>query len=164
MSYTITKVFKLDMGHRTWTQDMRIGRGKEHYSTNLPYSYNKCANFHGHSLLIHITLTSHTLDEQNFVIDTDLIKIPFNKIIHEMDHSFIMDENDPLFNDFNKLIKKENLKLFIVDFSPSFEALSEYFYKRLSTIIEQLSCSQDLKATQVKITGEHMTVEAIYAQ
>jgi 6-pyruvoyltetrahydropterin/6-carboxytetrahydropterin synthase len=164
MAYTITKVFKIDVGHRTWTQDMRKGRGKEFYSESLPYPYNKCANIHGHSLLIYITLESDTLDEQNFVMDTDLIKVPVGRIIEKMDHSFIIDKNDPLFEDIKKIIEKENLRLYIVDFSPSFEALAKYFYDEVKKIIQETPYKSEIRVKQVKITGEHMTVEATYSE
>ncbi len=164
MTFSITKVFKLDMGHRTWTQDMRKGRGKEFYHPGLPYPVNKCANIHGHSLCVTITLESETLDEQNFVIDTDLIKVPFGKIIDEMDHAFVMDKNDVLFDEMKQLLAKENLRLFVVDFSPSFEALAEFFYKELKKIIHHGNYQDLLSIKEVKVSGEHTTVEASYRE
>ncbi|QBR82931.1 6-carboxy-5,6,7,8-tetrahydropterin synthase [Legionella israelensis] len=163
MSYRITKLFKLDMGHRTWSQDMRKGRGKEFYMADSPYPYNKCANIHGHSLIISITLGSNTLDQQNFVMDTDLFKIPFQKrIIDQMDHSFVIDKNDPLFNDFKTIASKDNLRLYVVDFSPSFEALAEFFFNCMNDIIKEVSLEKEINIIEAKVTGEHMTVEAVY--
>lgn len=162
MTYTITKIFKCDAGHRVWTNDMRKGRGKEFYTDNLPYLYNKCANFHGHTILIHITLESETLDEQNYVIDSDLIKVPFKKIIDEINHSFIIDKNDPVFEDFKKICEKEKLTLYIVDFSPSFEALARYFYEQISRIIKDSGLESEIKVKEVKVKGEYMTVEGGY--
>lgn len=160
MKYTITKIFKLDVGHRTWTQDMRKGRGKEFYDRSVPY--NKCANLHGHSLLISITLGSNTLDEQNFVMDTDLIKVPIKEIIDKMDHSFIVDKNDPLYGDIKAMCEKDNLRIYTVDFSPTFEALARYFYDITAKTLGKAGYNKDIKVKKVEITGEHMTVVASY--
>ncbi|WP_020411351.1 6-pyruvoyl trahydropterin synthase family protein [Microbulbifer variabilis] len=162
MAYQITKTFKLDMGHRTWNQDMRKGRGKEFYSDDMPYPYNKCANLHGHSLLVSVTLSSDTVDRQNFVMDTDLFKAPFQKIIDQMDHSFIVDSNDPLYPDIKKIVEKGNLRLYVVDFSPSFEGLAKYFYGCMKDIIGSTEHGEEIEVHEVTVTGEHMTVEAKY--
>lgn len=165
MSYCITKVFKLDMGHRTWSQDMRTGRGKQYYSEKLPYPYNKCANIHGHSLIISLTLESDTLDRQNFVMDTDLFKVPFQeRVIDKMDHAFILDKNDPLFKKFAEIAGENNLRLYVVDFSPSFEALAEYFFNQMKKIIAESDLDDVIKVISSKVTGEHMTVEASYSE
>jgi 6-pyruvoyltetrahydropterin/6-carboxytetrahydropterin synthase len=81
-----------------------------------------------------------------------------------MDHSFIIDKNDPLFEDIKKIIEKENLRLYIVDFSPSFEALAKYFYDEVKKIIQETPYKSEIRVKQVKITGEHMTVEATYSE
>ncbi|AQQ66272.1 hypothetical protein Mag101_00360 [Microbulbifer agarilyticus] len=162
MAYKITKTFKLDMGHRTWSQDMRKGRGKEFYTDDMPYPYNKCANLHGHSLLVSVTLTSDTVDQQNFVMDTDLFKAPFQKIIDQMDHSFIIDKHDPLFPDIKNIVEKDNLRLYVVDFSPSFEGLSKYFFECMCEIIGRTEHAEDIEVSEVTVTGEHMAVEARY--
>ncbi len=162
MKYQITKTFKLDMGHRTWNQDMRKGRGHHFFSPQVGYPYNKCANIHGHSLIVSITLSSDDLDHQNFVMDTDLFKVPFLKIINSMDHAFVIDSHDPLFADFQNMAKKEDLRLYIVDFSPSFEALAKYFFDKMQEIVDACPDASSIQVVEAKVTGEHMTVEASY--
>ena len=105
----------------------------------------------------------NTLDQQNFVMDTDLFKIPFQKrIIDQMDHSFVIDKHDPLFDDFNAIALKDNLRLYIVDFSPSFEALAEYFFNCMQDIIKEVELDEEVTVIEAKVTGEHMTVEAVF--
>lgn len=143
---------------------MRKGRGKEFYSEDIPYPYNKCANLHGHSLLVSVHLASPTVDQQNFVVDTDLFKVPFQKIIDQMDHAFVIDKNDPLFSDIEAIVKKDNLRLYVVDFSPSFEGLAKYFYECMENIINNSEFKEEVRIHKTTVTGEHMTVEASYSK
>jgi hypothetical protein len=54
--------------------------------------------------------------------------------------------------------------LYIVDFSPSFEALAKYFYDEVKKIIQETPYKSEIRVKQVKVTGEHMTVEATYSE
>ncbi len=160
--YTITTVYKLDIGHRTWSKDIRHCRGKEFYQDSLAPS--KCANIHGHSILVSTTLESETLDEQNCVMDTDLIKAAFRRVVNELDHAFIMDKNDPLFEDMKGLIAKENLRLYVVDFSPSFEALAKHLFEKMKALMSEHGYDKVLKMKEIKISGENMTIAATYRE
>ncbi|MDD5163804.1 MAG: 6-carboxytetrahydropterin synthase [Candidatus ainarchaeum sp.] len=162
MAFEITKTFRLNIGHRTWKQDMRKGFGKEFYDPEIPF--NKCANLHGHDICIAVTFESKKLDSQSYVIDTDLIKTPINKLINEIDHSFIADKKDPLFPDLKKIVEKGKLRLFAVDFAPSFEELSRFFFEKVKQILKDAGCAKRIKVKKVKIFSEGLTVQAEYQE
>ncbi|MHA7650392.1 6-pyruvoyl trahydropterin synthase family protein [Mycobacterium sp. ML4] len=160
MPYTIKQTIRLEMGHRTWTHDMRTSRGgSELYTSDLVA--NKCANLHGHTIFVSVTLVGDTLDEQYFLLDTDLLVNAFRPILDEMDHAFVIDRSDPLYDDIAAVAKKGGLKLCTVDFSPTFEALVRHLYDRLQSVIDENQLADQLRIAEMKLLGEQ-TVEATY--
>nr|WP_205874894.1 6-carboxytetrahydropterin synthase [Mycobacterium gordonae] len=160
MPYTIKQTIRLEMGHRTWTHDMRTSRGgSELYTPDL--IANKCANLHGHTIFVSVTLVGDALDEQYFLLDTDLLENAFRPILDEVDHAFVVDRSDPLYDDIAAVAKKGGLKLCTVDFSPTFEALVRHFYDRLQSTINVNGLADQLRIAEMKVLGEQ-TVEATY--
>lgn len=135
MPYTITKIFKVDIAERHWSKLQENVRGKELYE---PHHTNPEHNIHGHTLFIHVTLESDSLDDGGFVLDTDVIKSLFTEsIFGQLDHSFILPKDDPIFQSMKSLIKNQDLKLYEVDFIPTFENLSKHIYEQCKKILEQ---------------------------
>ncbi|KZS63555.1 hypothetical protein A4G28_10260 [Mycobacterium ostraviense] len=148
------------MGHRTWTHDMRTSRGgSELYTPELVA--NKCANLHGHTIFVSVTLVGDSLDEQYFLLDTDLLENAFRPILDEVDHAFVVDRKDPLYEDIAAVARKGGLKLCTVDFSPTFEGLVRHFYDRLQSVIQEKGLADQLRIREMKVLGEQ-TVEATY--
>lgn len=160
MPYTIKQTIRLEMGHRTWTHDMRTSRGgSELYTPELVA--NKCANLHGHTIFVSVTLSGDSLDEQYFLLDTDLLENAFRPILDEVDHAFVVDRKDPLYEDIAAVARKGGLKLCTVDFSPTVEALVRHFYDRLQSVIQEKGLADQLRIKEMKVLGEQ-TVEATY--
>ncbi|MCK9430155.1 MAG: 6-carboxytetrahydropterin synthase [Candidatus Omnitrophica bacterium] len=88
--YKIKKEFNFCYGHRVWTQQL-----------NSEYSVDSncgCRALHGHNGTITVELESETLNEQGMVVDFKMLNW-FKKFIdEELDHKFLMDLHDPLFN------------------------------------------------------------------
>ena len=162
MPFTLDKSFKIDIGHRIWNEDMRVGRASELYSSSSPFPYNKCTSLHGHSLQVSFLFESKDLDEHGFVLDSNLLKAPLLELIGKVDHALIIDKNDPLFSTITDLCKKEKLKFYPVDFCPSFEALAKFFFDECQKILSQCN-QQEFRLQKVKISGAKMSVEATYA-
>ncbi|MFD3330974.1 6-pyruvoyl tetrahydropterin synthase family protein [Streptomyces sp. NPDC058701] len=159
MSYTIKQTFRVEVGHRTWTQNMLTSRGHEFYDGSAVA--NKCANIHGHTLFVSVTLEGHVLDDQYFLMDTDLIGGAFRPIFDEIDHAFIIDRSDPLFPRLEPVLKEGQLKYVAVDFSPTFEALVRYLHDRLQQALAELGQQHGLWIKEMRLMGEQ-TVEATY--
>lgn len=88
--HSITKSFEFCYGHRVWTQTLNGA-----YSDNLQCA---CRHLHGHEAKVDVTLTAPELNLQGFVTDfrhLEFLKRWFNKYV---DHRFVVDRNDPLFN------------------------------------------------------------------
>jgi 6-pyruvoyltetrahydropterin/6-carboxytetrahydropterin synthase len=70
--------------------------------------------------------------DADMVIDFYHLKSAVKELIdYKLDHSFIIDRNDPLFPHMKKLAEEFGLKLFVVDFVPTAERLAEFIYQYL---------------------------------
>jgi len=87
--WEISKKFEFDYGHRVWTQDLN----PEMALTNK----NKCRHLHGHRGKIEVHLSGSNLTG-GMVTDFNHLNF-FKKWVDEyLDHKFLIDINDPLFN------------------------------------------------------------------
>ncbi|WP_457626562.1 6-pyruvoyl trahydropterin synthase family protein [Persephonella sp.] len=158
MRYEITKRFKFEAGHRVWKQNLTSGKGARLMEEEIPP--NPCLNIHGHSYKIEVTVGSDRLNEQEMVIDFYHIKAALKDLIdNKIDHSFIIDKNDPLYPAF-----KEHfgfLKLFVVDFCPTAEALAKFIYDFLEEKLEKAGLLEDIKVVSVTV-WETETGKATY--
>ncbi len=158
MRYEITKRFKFEAGHRVWKQNLMSGKGAKLMGKEIPP--NPCLNIHGHSYKVEVTVGSDTLNEQEMVIDFYHIKAALKDLIdNQIDHSFIIDKNDPLFLTF-----KEHfgfLKLFVVDFCPTAEAIARFIYEFLEKKLEEAGLLEDIKVVSVTV-WETETGKATY--
>ena len=148
MRYEITKRFKFEAGHRVWKQNLLSGKGSKFMGKEIPP--NPCLNIHGHSYKVEITVGSDKLNEQEMVIDFYHIKAALKDLIdNQLDHSFIIDKNDPLYPTF-----KEHfgfLKLTVVDFCPTAEALAKYIYDFLTEKLKEAELLDEIKVVKVVI-------------
>lgn len=89
MTYLIDKSFELCYGHRVWTQKLNGV-----FSNDLKCA---CRHLHGHEAKIQVFLESEKLTD-SMVTDfrhTEWLKKALNTYV---DHRFILDRNDPLFD------------------------------------------------------------------
>lgn len=157
--YEITKIYRFEAGHRVWTQDLSKGRGAELSGRVCPPE-NKCRHLHGHSYVVELTIGSDTLDA-DMVMDFYHLKSAIKELIdYKLDHSFIIDRNDPLFPHLEKMAKEFGLKLFVVNFVPTAERLAEFIYGYLK---EKFHSSGIKEVDIVKVTvWETATSKAEY--
>ena len=88
--WKISKSFEVCYGHRVHCQLLN-----EQYSAGQK---GKCRFLHGHNANIVVTLESETLNERGMVCDFLELNW-FKKFIDEaLDHKFVIDKNDPMFN------------------------------------------------------------------
>lgn len=90
MSWKISKEFNLSYGHRVYSQIL-----DKEYSLD---SKCACRHMHGHNAKVIVHLESDSLNEQGMVTDFKHLQW-FKKFLDDViDHKFIIDKNDPLFN------------------------------------------------------------------
>ena len=89
--WTIDKQFDFCYGHRVWSQKL-IGNYCESGDSSC-----KCRFLHGHKGHVHVFLESDTL-ERGMVTDFKHLGWLKNFLDDNLDHKFIIDRNDPLFN------------------------------------------------------------------
>lgn len=161
MKWQITKTFRFEAGHRVWKQNLTCGRGAE-LTMGKEVPVNKCINLHGHSYVLEVTLGSEELSEQDMVMDFYHLKNALKELIEEIDHSFIIDRQDPMFEELRQVAEKYGaLKVYPVDFCPTAEALAKFFYDYVSQKLSQVGLLGDVKVVKV-VLWETATSKAEY--
>lgn len=161
MKWQITKTFRFEAGHRVWKQNLTCGRGAK-ISHGKEKPINKCVNLHGHSYLLEVTLGSDTLSDQDMVIDFYHVKNALKDLIDTIDHSFIIDVNDPMYGELKEVAEKYGaMKIFSVDFCPTAEALAKFFYDYLVSKLSEVDLLGEVKVIKV-VLWETATSKAEY--
>lgn len=88
----IDKQFSFCYGHRVWVQEL-----EEEFCAKGD-TKTKCRHYHGHEGLVHVFLESEKLNEQAMVTDFKHLGWLKNFIDDNLDHKFVLDINDPLFD------------------------------------------------------------------
>lgn len=88
--WTIDKEFHFEMGHRVWAQKLQ----HEHLSLSTECA---CKHLHGHSYSIKVFLGADSLDQSSMVTDFKNLNFMKEFLDEQLDHKFMIDVNDPLF-------------------------------------------------------------------
>lgn len=106
-TFTVQKKINWEMGHR------------------LSLHKGKCHNIHGHSYIAEIVVEAQGLDGQGMVVDFYNYK-PLKEWIDEtLDHSFMINDADPMKNQVIELCEEYEMKLMIVNFEPTAENIAK---------------------------------------
>jgi len=130
----ITKEIEIDMGHR------------------VPNHNSKCKNVHGHRYQIEVGVDDKVIiasgeSNEGMVIDfSDLKAIMMEEIDIKFDHSYTMYEMDKYLGMFKPLID-DGLKINVVDFIPTAENLSKYWYELIEAPLKE----RGIKIHHVKV-------------
>ena len=100
----IAKEFHWEMGHR------------------LPEHFGLCKNIHGHSYKMIVEFEGE-LDEQGMVIDFYDVEKKIAPIIDELDHAFMVKDDDVIALNF---LEKLNSKKIVVSFESTVENICKY--------------------------------------
>ncbi len=161
MRWEITKSFRFEAGHRVWKQNLTHGRGAE-FTRGVEVPQNKCVNLHGHSYILEVTVGSDTLSEQDMVMDFYHVKNALRELIDTIDHSFIIDEEDPMFKELKEVAERFGaLKIFPVKFCPTAEALAKFFYDFLQEKLAEKGLLGEVRVVKV-VLWETATSKAEY--
>ena len=105
----IAKEFHWEMGHR------------------LPEHYGLCKNIHGHSYKLIVEFEGE-LDEQGMVIDFYDVEKIIAPIIDELDHAFMVKDDDEITIEF---LEKLNSKKVVVNFFATVENICNYIFDKI---------------------------------
>lgn len=112
----------------------------EHYfsAAHRLFGYNgNCANLHGHNYRLKLGIRSDSLDQLGFSIDFRSVKQHIlEKIDALIDHSCILNENDPMAMIFTK-IEDGPIKLRLLPNNPTVENITEYLIPVIMKLIEK---------------------------
>ncbi len=116
----ISRIFEFDAGHR------------------IPNHNSECRNIHGHRYKLELTLQGKILEKEGashegMVLDFGDIKTITNKIIDQIDHSFIVYEKDDKMLNF---LKSSDSKYTILPCIPTVENIAQYFLEKLKPNFE----------------------------
>lgn len=87
--WEIDKTFEFCYGHRVWVQQLQA-----EYADDLKCA---CRHLHGHEGKVHVFLTAENLNKQSMVTDFRHLEWLKKWINQYIDHRFIIDRFDPLF-------------------------------------------------------------------
>ncbi len=150
MRWEISKTFRFEAGHRVWKQNLSQGRGSQFAQESAPQ--NKCVNLHGHSYVLEVVVGSDSLSDQEMVMDFYHIKNALRDLIEEIDHSFIIDRDDPMYPALKEVAERFGaLKIFPVSFCPTAEALAEFFYNFLTEKLKSANLLGEVKVVKVTL-------------
>ena len=90
MSWIIDKTFEFCYGHRVWTQKLN-----GEYAADLKCA---CRHLHGHEGKMQVYLTADGLDNTGMITDFRHLEWLKKWINEYIDHQFVIDRNDPLYN------------------------------------------------------------------
>jgi len=111
--WTISRTFAIPVGHRLMTHK------------------GKCQNLHGHNLKVRVCLRAEQLNQNCMVVDfSDLKRIALESILDKLDHSLLLNREDPLLQEKNTLSEKFNI--IKIEGEPTAETLAEFIYTLLS--------------------------------
>lgn len=115
MKYIIHKEFRFEAAHR------------------LIRNYTgKCANNHGHSFWVKLSLEGTDLDERDMLIDFAETRALKSWINSHLDHVTILWRDDPMV----KHMEETGNKLFLTEKSPTSEHLAEIILKKAIELFE----------------------------
>lgn len=96
----------------------------------------KCGNIHGHRWRVIIEVKAERLETDQQLrgmhVDFSTLKADLQKETDHLDHAFIV-ESGSLKEKTMEALKGENFKLVIVDFRPTAENFSKYFYEKMKS-------------------------------
>jgi 6-pyruvoyltetrahydropterin/6-carboxytetrahydropterin synthase len=124
MPVSIEKTFRFDAGHRA-----------------LGFKDRKEETLHGHTWHLRVVIESREeLGPQKTLFDTNALSRIVKPIIEQVDHSFVIWSEDPLYERLAEICRLGNIadKLYRVDFNPTAEGIVEYLF---NTVNERL-CGQ----------------------
>ena len=108
-------------------------------SAHFLYGYNgKCANIHGHHWVIEVSIKDDSLqttgEKRGMLIDFGDLKKEVRALAERFDHTLLYEKNTLRVNTINALLE-EGFSLTELDFRPTAENLSAFFYKELRTTL-----------------------------
>ena len=93
-----------------------------------------CKNIHGHRWVVSASVSSETLIEEGgnrgMVIDFNEVKPVLNELVECFDHRLVV-ERDTLRSTTMLMLEEEEFEVAEVDFRPTVENFSKYFYDEL---------------------------------
>jgi len=164
--YKIIKEFWFDAGHRMHSHDLLSDRGAgllKFEEKELGWKRFKCSNPHGHTFHVWLVIEAQNLDKQNLVIDTDKIKKVISYFIEKYDHSYILDKNDPIKEDFINLF--QGYRVVIIDGDPTAERIAKEVYDFFDEKFKEMIPNEYPKEFRIREVRLKMatTLVAIYS-
>jgi 6-pyruvoyltetrahydropterin/6-carboxytetrahydropterin synthase len=133
--YVSTKRYGPEEGfavcYRQWRADRKSGKSRE-----ALYSRDEipgCCALHGYALGFYFEFECETLDARNWVVDFGSLK-PFKEFLKEnFDHTMLVAQDDPAFEQLEGLHKAALAKMVVVE-ATGCEALSKFLHDYLNEI------------------------------
>ena len=155
-NWIISKSFEFCYGHRVWTQQLN-----GEYADDLKCA---CRHLHGHEGKVQVHLTADSLDNTGMITDFRHLEWLKKFINLHVDHQFVVDRNDPLYN---QLIGSRKLNKvvvpntdYVVGYKVDLEGLNEkspeYEYYEGFFVVDFVPTSENLSSWIAKFVDYKM--------
>ena len=112
----------------------------------------QCANLHGHTYKVQVTLTGEVGDEGMLVDFGTLKKIVNEAFLEEVDHSFVCNiVGDGFETILRGMLLERGMKVYGIPGPATAEIMAEHFYDTLQHVIEQECDEEGLKVLCVRV-------------
>ena len=135
MKQTITKEFSWDCAHRLWNPKKTDDENHD--------IFGLCANIHGHTYKMFVTVSSKNLVDGMIINFKDLKKIVQENIGNVYDHGLHLTSRDPLI----QTLKNSNLNIVIWPAETTCENQVEWFWTILHHELKQI----DIQLEEIKL-------------
>lgn len=113
-----------------------------HRNNDLPGGH-KCRSIHGHTYHLDCHVELEKTDDSSYTILFSEIEKMILPIVHQFEHSLMMDKADDLY----EVLKDKGMKIALLDFPPSTENLTKYFFDSISKTTSLNIVQVDLRET-----------------
>lgn len=160
MSWIIDKTFEFCYGHRVWTQKLN-----GEYAADLKCA---CRHLHGHEGKMQVFLTSSEgkLDSTGMVTDFRHLEWLKKWINENIDHQFIIDKHDPLYNQLLGDVNLYEIKIPDTDVVAGYKvdmhsvgdvSPEQYEYLEGFLVVDFVPTSENLSAWMAKLVEAKMS-------
>lgn len=115
----------------------------------------KCRHIHGHSWMITLALSAHTLNQDGMVIEFGQIKRLWRTWLdHHLDHTLMLHQDDPMVSAIQSV--EADARLYLLPQDPTTEYLAAYLLQQAQTLLSKIAGGDRIQIESVHVQETHV--------